>query len=62
MGQEGMDSNCAGEIQFGYQEKFHLRKSGETLAWAAQGGGGVTVPGGFQELWRCDTEGYVRMG
>jgi len=23
----------------------------------AQGGGGVTVPGGVQELWRCGTEG-----
>jgi len=26
------------------------------LALAAQGGGGVTVPGGIQELWRCGTE------
>ena len=24
---------------------------------AAQGGGGVTVPGGAQEMWRCGTEG-----
>ena len=23
----------------------------------AQGGGGVTIPGGVQELWRCGTEG-----
>ena len=23
-----------------------------------QGGDGVTVPGGVQELWRCDTEGH----
>jgi len=28
-----------------------IRKSGEALEWAAQGGGGVTVPG------RCGTEG-----
>jgi len=28
-----------------------LRKS------SAQGGGGVTVPGGIQEPWRYDTEG-----
>ena len=27
---------------------------------AAQGGGGVTVPGGVQELWRCGTEGRVQ--
>ena len=24
---------------------------------AAEGGGGVTIPGGVQELQRCDTEG-----
>jgi len=24
---------------------------------AAQGGGGVTAPGGVQEMWRCGTEG-----
>ena len=28
-----------------YQEKFILRKSGEILEQAAQGGGGVTIPG-----------------
>ena len=26
------------------------------MAQAAQGDGGVTVPGGAQELWRCGTE------
>ena len=36
------------------QEK--LRKNGEGLAQAAQGGG-ITVPGGVQEMWRCGTEG-----
>jgi len=34
-----------------------LRKSGETLGQAAQGSGGVTVPGGFQEKGRCGTWG-----
>ena len=24
---------------------------------AAQGGGGITIPGGVQELWECGTEG-----
>ena len=28
------------------------------LAQAAQGGGGLTVPGGAPELWRCGTEGH----
>ena len=27
------------------------------MAQAAQGGGGVTAPGGVQEAWRCGTEG-----
>jgi len=30
------------------REEFLLRKSGETLAQTAQGGGGVTIPGGAQ--------------
>jgi len=28
----------------------------------AQGGGGVTVPGGFQETWRRDTERHGLVG
>ena len=39
-----------------------LRKSGEALEQAAQGGGGVTVPGGVQERWRCGTEGHELVG
>jgi len=35
--------------------KFLLRRSAEALEQAAQGGGGVTIPGGFQEMWRCGT-------
>ena len=27
------------------------------MAQAAQGGGGITVPGGVQELCRCGAEG-----
>jgi len=30
----------------------------DALAHAAQGCGGVTVPGGVQELWRCGTGGH----
>ena len=32
-------------------------KSGDALAQTAQGGGGVSLPGDVQELWRCGTEG-----
>jgi len=35
-------------IQVGYYEKI-LQKSSEAVAQAAQGGGGVTIPGGVQE-------------
>jgi len=35
-----------------------LTYTGETLAQAAQGGGGVTIPGGVQEPCRCSTEGH----
>ena len=46
-----------GEIQLGFQGKFILRNSGDAVAQAAQGGGGVTTPGGAQELCGCGTEG-----
>ena len=42
-----------GEVQVGYKEKFPLRKTGEVVA---QGGGGITIPGGVQEMSRCGTE------
>jgi len=28
------------------------------MEWAVQGGGGVTIPGGVQEMFRCCTEEY----
>ena len=43
---------CRGRFRL---EKFLLRSS-EVLEQAAQGGGGVIVPGGFQEEGRCGTE------
>ena len=46
------------EVQIRYQEKFLLHQSGDALAQAAQGSGGVTVPGGVQEPWRSGTEGH----
>jgi len=39
-----------------------LQQSGNALEWAAQGGGGVTVPGGVQEMWRCSTEEHGLVG
>ena len=44
-------------VQVRYLEEFFPRKSGEAVAQAAQGGGGVTVHGGVQEPWRCGIEG-----
>ena len=32
------------------------------MAWAAQGGGGVTVPGDVQGTCRCGTEGHAGGG
>jgi len=32
------------------------------LKWAAQGGGGVTIPGGVQEMFRCCAKGRSIMG
>ena len=36
------------------QKRFRL---GVRKIWAAQGGDGVTVPGGVQETFRCCTKG-----
>ena len=46
-------------VQVGYEEEFLLRKSSEAVAQAAQGGGGVTVPGGVPEPCGCGTEDVV---
>jgi len=43
-----MASSCTGEVQVGNEETFLLRKSSQALGGVAQGGGGVTVPGGVQ--------------
>ena len=47
----------SGEVKVGYYEQFLLRKSSEALEWAAQGGGGIAIPRGVPEPWRCGTEG-----
>ena len=38
-----------GEVQVGYWEKFILQNSGEALEQVAQEGGGVTIPGGYEQ-------------
>jgi len=48
-----MVSSFTGKVQAGCEERFLLRRSGT----AAQGGGGVTIPGGAQEPCGCGTEG-----
>jgi len=35
---------------------------GEALAQVAQGGGGVTIPGGVQETFRCCTKRHGLVG
>ena len=47
---------ATGVVQVVYQEKFILRRSGEAVVQAAQGGGGVTIFGGVQEMCGCGTE------
>lgn len=32
------------------------------LEQPAREGGGLTVPGGVQEMWKCSTEGYGLVG
>ena len=46
------------EIQVGHKEKFLLHNSDQALEWAVQKGGGVTVPGGVKETFRCCTKGH----
>ena len=52
---------AAGEDQAGYWENL-LQMSGEAVAQAAQGAGGVTIPGGVQETCICGTEGHSLVG
>ena len=40
----------------------NFRKSGNVQEQAAQGSGGVIIPRGIQETWRCGTEGHGLVG
>ena len=44
------------ESQVGYEEKSLFQKM--CTDTDCPGGGGVTVPGGVPDLWRCGTEGH----
>ena len=53
-----MASSCTrGGSGWALGKKQILSRSGEAVAQVAQGGGGVTVPGGVQEPCGCGTEG-----
>jgi len=52
----------SGEVQTGYWEKLLSWKSGQALAQAAQGNGGVPIPGGVQNTCRCGTLGHGLAG
>ena len=43
------------EVQVGCQEKSSPKR-GEVLKLATRGGGQISVPGGFQEIFRCCTK------
>ena len=45
------------EVPVEYLEAFLIQKSVDAVVQAAQGDGGITDPGGVQELWRNDTKG-----
>ena len=57
IGREGMASSCTRRDSGWILGKFFLQESGRALEGAAQGDGEVTIPGGFQEMCRCGTEG-----
>jgi len=42
--------------------KISLRESGQALEQAAQGSGGVTIPGGVEKMCRCGTSGHGLAG
>ena len=44
------------------QEKFLYWKSGQALVEAAQGSGGVAIPGGVQKMCRYSTSGHGLAG
>lgn len=58
--QEVMALSCASECSSWVLGRSS--QSSEVLTQAAQIGGGVTVSGDVQEIWRCGTEGCGLVG
>jgi len=52
----------SGEVQIEYWEKFLSCKSGQALAQAAQGSGGVPIPGRVQTPCGCGPWGHGLAG
>jgi len=52
-----MASSCAREGSGWILGKICYPKERSGTGTAAQGGGGVTIPGGAPDPWRCGTEG-----
>jgi len=57
---KGKDKSSRGDL--GWMLGKILQKSCQALEEAAQRGGGVTIPGGVQEMFRCCTEGCGLVG
>ena len=58
-----MNSSCTRGCSSCILGKIIVINSGEVSEWAAEGGGGVTIPGSFQEVCKCGTKehGLVSM-
>ena len=53
---------CQGRFRMGIGKKFLSWKRGQALGQAAQGSGGVPIPGGVQKMPRCGTSGCALVG
>jgi len=57
--------SCTVIVSFHGLLRLDIRKnffSGNAMEWAAQGGGGVTIPGGVHETFRCSTKKHGLVG
>jgi len=51
-----------GRFRLDIRKNFFTERIGQTLGQAAQGGGGVPIPGGVQKMCRCGTSVYGLVG
>jgi len=47
-----------GRFRLDIRKDIFFHGSGNASEQASQRGGGITIPGGVQEMWRCGTEGH----